>query len=155
MMSPLLAVIIAISIVGGLITAAIELTQFITGLPGFQKGAIIFTIIVYYLVRLAILAVKVLIPFFIIRFLIRKYDWSRKPYFILIAVAIAAIVTSGSNYRKYRRENPDVVAEWNKDLDEDAPALGRIIHYEAYRMIYDLETLGDKMSDPRRGKKKE
>ena len=61
--------------------------------------------------------------------------------FNMIPVAIAAIVTSGSKYRQYRRENPEVVAEWNKDIDEGAPLLGRIIHYEAYRMMYDLNRL--------------
>lgn len=141
MMSPLLAIIIPISIIGGIITCAYELIQYISKQPGFWDGMTIAVIVVYVLIRLLIFAVKILVPYFILRFFIQRYGWSRKLYLVLIAVAIAAIVTSGSKYRQYRRENPEVVAEWNKDIDEGAPLLGRIIHYEAYRMMYDLNRL--------------
>ena len=135
-MAPIIFIVIAT-----IVTCIRELTQYVSKLPGFEDGMVITAIVIYVLIRVTILAIKVLVPFFILRFLIRRYGWSRKLYLILIAVAIVAIVTGGSGYRKYRRENPEVVAEWNKDLEEDAPLLGRLLHYEAYRMMYDINRI--------------
>lgn len=132
---------IAFIVIASIVTCIYALIQYIAKQPGFQDGMVITVIIVYVLFRFIILAVKILVPYFCLRYLIQKCGWNRKLYLILIAVAIAAISTSGIQYRKYRREHPEVVAEWNKDLDENAPVLGRLIHYEAYRMMYDLNRL--------------
>ena len=140
---------IAFIVIASIVTCVYELIQFVGKQPGFQDGMVIAVIIVYVLIRLAILAVKILIPYFILRFLIKKYGWSKKLYFLLIAVGVIAIVTGGSGYRQYRRENPEIVAEWNKDLDEDAPIFGRILHYEAYRMMYDLERITPEINPER------
>ena len=99
--------------------------------------------VIYAIVRLAILAAKILIPYLVIRFLVNRFDWSEKLYYILIIIGLAALITDGSSYRKYRKENPDAVKEWNKMIDDDAPIAGKIIHYEACRMLYDIEKLTD------------
>lgn len=141
--------LIAFVLIGGIVSLVYELIQFVVKQPGFQDGMVIAVVIIYVLIRFAILAVKILIPYFILRFLIKRFGWSKKLYYLLIAIGIVAIVTSGSGYRQYRRENPSIVTEWNKDLDEAPSILERFVHYEAYRMIYDLERITPEIQSDR------
>ena len=68
----------------------------------------------YVIVRIAILAVKILVPYYIIRFLIRRRGMSRSLYAVAAAIAVY----------KY------LIADF--------------ISYEAGRMIYDLDRLTSK-----------
>lgn len=97
-------------------------------------------IAIYATVRLAILAAKILIPYFIIRFLVNRFDWSKKLYYILVAVAVAAIVTDGSAYRKYINSDPEII-EQKDEAFKDKNLVQKAVIYEANRMMYDLEKL--------------
>lgn len=148
----------AIVIIGALVTCVCGLAEYIGEQPWFPKWMVIVSVILYVLVRLAILAVKILVPYYIMRFLIVRYDWSRALYTVVAAVAVVALVTDGSSYRKYRKENPEFVEELKQVfvVDENAPAyshlLAKIVSYEGGRMTYDLETCSKKMDEWERRK---
>lgn len=105
----------------------------------FDSALIIVGIVIYVLVRIAILAVKIIIPFFIIRFLIHRFGWSRRLYALVAVAALIAIATDGSSFRRNYREDPELAVEMAKLQDENI--LQRIVHYEACRMAYDLERI--------------
>lgn len=104
--------------------------------------------VLYVIVRIAILAVKILVPYYIIRFLIRRKGMSRSLYALAAAIAVVALVTDGSSYRRYRKENPEFVKSNKVEVDEGAPGykylIADFISYEAGRMIYDLDRLTSK-----------
>ena len=108
----------------------------------FDSALIIVGIVIYVLVRIAILAVKIIIPYFIIRFLIHRFGWSRRLYALVAVAALLAIATDGSSFRRNYRNDPELAAEMAKLQDEDI--LQRIVHYEACRMAYDLERIAPK-----------
>lgn len=107
----------------------------------------VIAVILYVLVRIAILAVKILVPFFIVRYIIERFDLGRGLYALFVAIGIIAIVTDGRSYRQYRRENPEFVKNTQAQVDEDAPfyakPIAKLISYTAGRMVYDLERLTD------------
>lgn len=146
----------AIVIIGALVTCVCGLAEYIGEQPWFPKWMVIVSVILYVLIRLAILAVKILVPYYIMRFLIDRYDWSRALYTVVAAVAVVALVTDGSPYRKYRKENPEFVERIKIEVDEGAPGyqylIADIISYEGGRMIYDLETSSKKMDEWQRRK---
>lgn len=99
-------------------------------------------IVIYVLVRISILAVKIIVPFFIIRFLIHEFGWSRWLYALVAVAALLAIATDGSSFRRNYREDPELAAEMAKLKDENI--LQRFVHYEVCRMAYDLERIAPK-----------
>ena len=108
----------------------------------FGSALTIAGIVIYVLVRIAILAIKILIPYFIIRFFIHRFGWSRRLYALVAVAALLAIATDGSSFRRNYREDTELAAEMAKLKDEKI--LQRIVHYEACRMAYDLERIAPK-----------
>lgn len=107
----------------------------------------VIAVILYVLVRIAILAVKILVPFFIVRYIIERFGLGRGLYALVVAIGIIALVTDGRSYRQYRRENPEFVKNTQAQVDEDAPfyakPIAKLISYTAGRMVYDIERLTD------------
>ena len=92
-------------------------------------------IVIYVLVRIAILAVKIFVPYFIIRFLIHRFGWSRRLYALVAVAALLAIATDGSSFRRNYREDPELAAEMAK--------LHAETEFEKYRIVQDQIYISD------------
>lgn len=139
------------------IPCAIAFLAFLDGLPGTIKNVNLPTtgpmsdvvlyifLAVYVLIRLAIITVKIMVPYLIVRYIIEEFELSRWFYAIVVAAGILAIATDGSGYRKHLKENPEIVTAWNEAMEDD-PSLGKkILCYEVYRVFYDLQWFEEKM----------